>query len=98
MADSSFRTYPTPEGQVYEIDGIPVATKEEFDARRAASKQETQDFRDAPSGISDLDNFAAEAKARARLRKIGNKHGGAIKIPKTKVTTGQTGSKKSSNW
>jgi hypothetical protein len=97
MADTSFRTYPTPEGQVYEIDGAPVA-KDEFDARRAASKQEMQDFRDAPSGISDLDNFAAEAKARARQKKLGNKHGGAIKIPKTKVSTGQTGSKKSSNW
>jgi hypothetical protein len=97
MADSSFRTYPTPEGQVYEIDGAPV-TKEEFDSRQTASKQEMQDFRNAPSGSSDLDNFAAEAKARARLRKVGNKHGGAIKIPKTKVTTGQTGSKKSSNW
>jgi len=97
MADSSFRTYPTPEGQVYEIDGSPVA-KDEFESRRAASKQETQDFRNAPSGDSDLDNFAAEAKARARQKKSGNKHGGSIQMPKIKVSTGQDRSKKSPNW
>lgn len=98
MADTSFKTYTTPDGQVYEIDNIPVS-KDEFESRRALSKQEMQDFRTAPtSGAEDLEDFAAAAKARARQKNLARKHGGGVKIPKTKVSTGQTKSKKSSNW
>jgi len=46
----------------------------------------------------DEDRFGMRNFDRARKTDFEIKKGGRIKIPKTKVTTGQTGSKKSSNW
>ena len=58
----------------------------------------SQAVREENPAAQEMDDMSAGFRERMRQKKLGNKHGGAIKIPKTKVTTGQTGSKKSSNW
>lgn len=97
MPDTDFRSYPTATGQVYEINGVPVS-KAEFDTRAAASKQAVQNFRSAKTeGAEDLEDMAASARARLLKKKVEKKHGGSIKIGKSKISTHQK-SKKASSW
>lgn len=94
MPDTSFRSYPTADGMAYEIDNLPVS-KEEFDARRVAAKQELSDFRTAPTeGMEDLESLAAGARERLRKKVPLKKYGGEIK---SKISTHKK-SKKSPSW
>jgi hypothetical protein len=57
-------------------------SKEEFDRRKADVDTRIQELRTAPTkGAEDLEDFAAEAKARmdARRKAAGKKAGGAIR-------------------
>lgn len=103
MPDTTFRSYSTPNGQVYEIDNVPVS-KEEFETRAAASKQAIQGRAVANRGeiqsqrasmFDDVDPEAAEAMKR--LRSMRKKHGGSAKQSKSKISTHQK-SKKASSW
>ena len=97
MPDTDFRSYPTATGQVYEIDGVPVS-KAEFDTRAAASKQAVQNFRTAKTeGAEDLEDMAAAARARILKKPVPKKHGGSMKMGKSKISTHQK-SKKASSW
>jgi hypothetical protein len=103
MADTSFRSYPTATGQIYEIDGVPVS-KSEFDTRVAVSKQNAQsqaianrgEIESARSGMSD-DMDADATDAFKRLRAMKKKSGGNIKLSASKISTHQK-SKKSPSW
>jgi hypothetical protein len=97
MADTNFRFYDTPTGTVYEIDNVQVP-KEEFEARKTASKQEMQNFRDAPiEGAEDLESYASGARERLRKKLPARKTGGSISIANTKISTHKK-SKQSPNW
>jgi hypothetical protein len=57
-------------------------SQEEYRRRQAAADKAINDFQNAPTpGFEDLENFAAEAKARAAARRqaAGKKAGGAVK-------------------
>ena len=82
-----------PDAQTYEnfkSKANTVTNKDYADSEQAQQE--------ANPVIQEMDDMSAALKERMRQKKLGNKHGGAIKIPKTKVSTGQTRSKKSSNW
>jgi len=103
MPDTNFRSYPTATGQVYEIDNVPVS-KEEFDARAAASKRNVQgqaasNRAEAESARSSMpEGFSSEdEEAMKRLRSMRKKSGGSIKMGKSKISTHQK-SKKASSW
>jgi len=97
MTDTNFRSYDTPTGTVYEIDNVQVP-KEEFEARKAASRLELQDFRNAPiEGAEDLESFASDARNRLRTKLPARKEGGSISLNSCKVSTGSK-NKKSPNW
>lgn len=57
-------------------------SQEEYRRRQAAADKAINDFKNAPTpGFEDLEDFAAEAKARAAARRqaTGKKAGGIIK-------------------
>lgn len=59
-----------------------VISKEDFEARRAASTKAVNALRNEPTaGFEDVEDFAAGAKARAAARRkaAGKKAGGSIK-------------------
>lgn len=103
MPDTTFRSYPTADGQVYEINNVPVS-KEEFETRAAASKQNVQsraasNRAEAESARSSMfEGFSSEdEEAMKRLRSMRKKSGGSAKMSKSKISTHQK-SKKASSW
>lgn len=94
MADV-FRTYQTPQGTVYEVDGNQV-TKEEYDSMSAEAKQQMLEAKTKPTaGFEDLESEFAERMRRSPGKKpVSRKYGGSLK---SKVSTHQR-SKKASQW
>lgn len=94
MADV-FRSYETPQGTVYEVDGNQV-TKEEYESLSAEAKQQLLEAKTKPTaGVEDLESEFAERMRRSPTRRaVAKKYGGALK---TKVSTHQR-SKKASSW
>lgn len=74
-------------------------SQEEFARRQALADKAIKEFQSAPvPGFEDMEDFAAQAKARAQARRVaGKKSGGNVKSGKSKVSTHQK-SKKASSW
>lgn len=72
---------------------------EEFARRQSLADKALQDFKSEPTpGFEDMEDFAAQARARAAARRrSGKKSGGGIKLEKSKISTHQK-SKKSPSW
>lgn len=72
---------------------------EEFSRRQVLADKAIKDFQSAPvPGFEDMEDFAAQARARAAARRrSGKKSGGSIKVEKSKISTHQK-SKKASSW
>ena len=74
---------------IVDYDNDPI--REVF--KNTAPMQTQPAFVNDQEDIYGMRNFDRTRKTDFEIKK-----GGRVKIPKTKVSTGQTGSKKSSNW